>query len=125
MPDFMYICPWIGEGSTENWFRPAVAEFHDTWRAIDGRRDPEQPGGVAMVEAFDVSGSVHAQIILDDDIDLLIPANVAALSQAHIGQSHNSIPDFAEALKELRGEDNPPFKRVEQPSLNGRKVTKR
>jgi hypothetical protein len=80
---------------------------------------------VALVVAIDVPGNVHAQIIQDDDIDLLIPANVAALSQAHIGQSHTSIPDFIEALRERCGEDNPPFKRVEQPSLNGRKVTKR
>jgi hypothetical protein len=124
MPDFTYVCPWEGDGTDENPFVPKVHLYHQVWRAVDGRLDPALAGGVSIVEAFDVPGNVHAEIISDDDIDLLIPANVAALSQASIGQSHTSIPDFIEALRERCGEDNPPFKRVEQLSQEARKTAK-
>jgi hypothetical protein len=112
MPDFTYVCPWVETETEEGTlaFFPKVHQYHQTWRAVDGRTDPALPGGVAVVEALDVPGNVHSDIIADPDIDQLTPANVAAQSQAHIGQSHGDVPSFVAALRERRGDDNPDFK---------------
>jgi hypothetical protein len=102
-----------------------VHQFHQTWRAVDGRRDPAQAGGHALVQAFDAPAQAHADMIASGEIKEITGQNVSAIFLADLQVSVRSIAEANEALKELCGADNPPFKRVERLSQDSRKVTKR
>jgi hypothetical protein len=113
MASQFYLCAWEGDGTAESLYVPATHRFHQTWRAIDGRRDPALPGGHALVEAFDVTAQAHDDMIASGEIKEITGQNVAATFLSDVQVSVRDLDEAREALKELCGADNPPFKRAE------------
>jgi hypothetical protein len=122
MASRFYLCAWEGDGSSESPYVPAVHRFHQKWRAVDGRRDPALPGGHALVEAFDVSAQAHDDMIATGEIKEITPSTVAPTFWTDVRVQAGTIAEAQEALKELCGVDNPPFKRVRRPDPEARKT---
>lgn len=45
----VYICDVIGDGSPENTYRPAIADYTVAWAAVDGRADATSAFGSMLV----------------------------------------------------------------------------
>jgi hypothetical protein len=116
MASRFYLCAWEGAGTDENPFVPAAHRFHKTWRAADGRRDPAQPGGIALIEAFDVSPETHAAMIASGDVREITEQNAAAEFSGKLAAPVRNIAEASDAMKEQCGLDNPKFARAKRPA---------
>jgi hypothetical protein len=112
MASRFYLCAWEGDGSKESPYVPAVHRFHQTWRAVDGRRNPALPGGHALVEAFDVAAQTHADMIASGRVKEITEQNVETTFLSDVKVPARSLAEAREVLKDLCGADNPLFKRA-------------
>jgi hypothetical protein len=60
----VYICDVIGDGTAENAYRPAIADYAVAWSAIDGRADATSPIGSMLV--FCTPDPLEAELIAAD-----------------------------------------------------------
>jgi hypothetical protein len=109
MASRFYLCAWEGDGTEESPFQPALARFHSHWSAVDGRRDPALPGGIAFVEAFDAPPETHAAMTASGDVREITERNATEEFSGKLPAPVRDIAEAREAMKEQCGMDNPRF----------------